>query len=75
MDALPVTEKTGLPYASKVKAVEQDGRHVNVMHACGHDAHMTVWLGTARRLMKLKDSWQGTVVMIGQPADLFQAAS
>jgi len=69
MDTLPVTEKTDLIYASDVQSVEQDGSQVNVMHACGHDVHMTVWLGTARRLMELKDSWKGTVVMIGQPAE------
>ncbi len=69
LDALPVEERTGLPYASKIKSVEQTGQEVSVMHACGHDVHMTVWTGTARRLVALKDQWQGTLVMIGQPAE------
>ncbi len=69
MDALPVLEETGLPYASTVKTVDITGDEVPVMHACGHDMHMTVWLGTARLLAKIKDSWQGTVVFIGQPAE------
>lgn len=60
MDALPVTEQTGLPYAS-TKA--------GVMHACGHDTHMTAWIGTARRLAALRDRWSGTLVMIAQPAE------
>ncbi len=69
LDALPVQEKTELPYASTVKSVEQTGQEVSVMHACGHDVHMTVFTGTARRLMALKDQWSGTLVMIGQPAE------
>lgn len=69
MDALPVAEQTGLPYASTVTAVEMTGNEVQVMHACGHDIHMTVWTGTARRLAALKDTWSGTLVMIGQPAE------
>ncbi len=69
MDALPVKEMTGKPYASRVTAVEQTGQEVSVMHACGHDVHMTVFVGTARRLAKMKDQWQGTLVMIGQPAE------
>lgn len=69
MDALPVTEQTGLPYASKVRARDRQGREVGVMHACGHDMHMTCWLGTARTLVALKDRWQGTLVFIGQPAE------
>ncbi len=60
MDALPLTEKTGLPYASK---------KAGVMHACGHDTHMTGWIGTARRLAATRDKWSGTIVMIGQPAE------
>jgi amidohydrolase len=60
MDALPLTEKTGLPYASK---------NPGIMHACGHDTHMTGWIGTARRLAATRDKWSGTVVMIGQPAE------
>ena len=69
MDALPVTEQTGAPYASAVKVTDEKGNTVGVMHACGHDMHMTVLLGTARLLGELKDKWHGTVVMIGQPAE------
>ena len=69
LDALPVKEQTGAPYAS-TKVVKDDlGREVNVMHACGHDIHMASFVGTARVLSKLKDQWHGTVVMIGQPAE------
>jgi len=69
MDALPVTEATGLPYASKVRAEDDAGRPVGVMHACGHDLHMTNAVGTARWLADHKDHWAGTVVLIGQPAE------
>lgn len=69
MDALPVKELTGLPYASKKLVKEESGREVNVMHACGHDMHMTSFIGTARVLAKSRDQWKGTVVMIGQPAE------
>ncbi len=69
MDALPVTETTGLPYASKVRVRDKEGREVGVMHACGHDMHMTCWVGTARVLTAPKDHWQGTLVMIAQPAE------
>jgi hippurate hydrolase len=69
MDALPVTEQTGLPYASKVRVRNADGREVGVMHACGHDMHMTCWVGAARVLTGLKDRWQGTLVFIAQPAE------
>jgi hippurate hydrolase len=69
MDALPVKEQTGLPYASKVEATEQTGQQVNVMHACGHDIHMTSLIGAARELVKQKDQWQGTLMLIGQPAE------
>jgi hippurate hydrolase len=68
LDALPVEERTGLPYASHVKVKQPDGE-VGVMHACGHDLHMTAWIGTARMLSELKNEWSGTVVMIGQPAE------
>jgi amidohydrolase len=68
MDALPVTENTGLPYASKVKVKKANGE-VGVMHACGHDLHMTVFMGTAKMLAESKSQWSGTVVMIGQPAE------
>lgn len=69
MDALPVHEMTGLPYASKVKTVDDQGNEVSVMHACGHDIHMTVFVGTARRLNALREQWRGTIVMIAQPAE------
>jgi len=69
MDALPVTEETGLPYASKVTATGPDGRPVGVMHACGHDVHQTCLVGTARVLAKLRDHWSGTLVAIAQPAE------
>jgi hippurate hydrolase len=69
LDALPVKEQTGAPYAS-TKVVKDDlGREVNVMHACGHDIHMTSFVGTARLLARLKPQWRGTLVMIGQHAE------
>jgi amidohydrolase len=63
MDALPVTEQTGLPFASKATGKLPDGTVTPVMHACGHDTHIASWLGTARRLAALKDQWSGTLVM------------
>jgi hippurate hydrolase len=69
MDALPVEEDTGLPYASKVTTKGDDGREVHVMHACGHDAHMSAFIGTARTLQRMKDRWSGTIMFIGQPAE------
>ncbi|HKR16406.1 amidohydrolase [Rhizorhapis sp.] len=69
MDALPVVEQTGLPFASKVQATTDEGIESGVMHACGHDTHMAAWLGTARRLGEMKDQWSGTLVMILQPAE------
>ncbi len=69
MDALPVKELTGVPYASQATTTDEHGREVHVMHACGHDVHMTCLVGTARVLAALKDRWQGTVVFIGQPAE------
>jgi hippurate hydrolase len=69
MDALPVVEQTGLPYASKVRARDKNGNDVGVMHACGHDMHMTCWVGTARVLAGMCDHWHGTLVFIGQPAE------
>ncbi len=69
MDALPVEEATGLPYASKVTTKNNDGKEVHVMHACGHDAHMALFIGAARVLAKLKDQWHGTLVFVGQPAE------
>ncbi len=69
MDGLPVTEATGLPYASKVRGKNPQGQDVGVMHACGHDIHMTSFIGTARLLAATKSQWRGTVLMIGQPAE------
>ncbi len=69
LDALPVTEQTGLPYASKATAKDDDGDEVGVMHACGHDVHMTCFVGTARWLADHKERWKGTVLLIGQPAE------
>jgi len=69
MDALPVREQTGLPYASQVVTTDSEGHDVPVMHACGHDCHMACLVGTARVLMALKDQWHGTLVLIGQPAE------
>ena len=69
MDALPVVEQTGLPFASKVRATTSTGLETGVMHACGHDTHITTWLGTARRLAAMKDQWSGTLVMILQPGE------
>jgi hippurate hydrolase len=68
-DALPVEEETGLPYASKVVAKNDEGRDVHVMHACGHDTHIAAFIGTARALGKLKDQWHGTIVFVAQPAE------
>jgi hippurate hydrolase len=69
MDALPVVEQTGLPYASVVKAKDRAGNDCGVMHACGHDIHMTSFAGTARILASLKDRWSGTLVFMAQPAE------
>ena len=69
MDALPVEEETGLPYASKTVAKNDEGKDVHVMHACGHDSHMAAFIGTARALSKLKDQWHGTVLFVAQPAE------
>ena len=69
LDALPVEEKTGLPYASKVKTKDDAGHDVSVMHACGHDLHMAAILGTASVMVHSKDSWHGTLMLIGQPAE------
>jgi hippurate hydrolase len=67
MDALPVKEQTGLPFASQVTGKLPDGTVTPVMHACGHDTHVTTWLETARLLSERKDQWSGTLVMILQP--------
>ncbi len=69
MDALPVEEKTGFEYASTVRATNLQGQDVGVMHACGHDIHMTVLLGTAREMAARKAQWHGTLMLIGQPSE------
>lgn len=69
LDALPVLEETGAPYASKVVAKDPQGRSVPVMHACGHDIHITSLVGVARTMAAMKDRWAGTLVLIGQPAE------
>ena len=69
LDALPVEEKTGLEYASKVHAKDDAGRDVPVMHACGHDVHMAALLGTAEIMARSKNGWHGTLMLIGQPAE------
>lgn len=69
MDALPVEEKTGLPYASKVKMKNAAGQEVSVMHACGHDLHMTNMVGVARVMAAEKARWHGTLMLVGQPAE------
>ena len=69
LDALPVVEATGLPFASKVVAKDPKGNDVGVMHACGHDIHMTCQIGVARYLVANRDAWRGTVMFVGQPAE------
>ena len=69
MDALPVTERTGLPYASTVTTTDDSGRPTGVMHACGHDIHMTTMVGTTRFLAGHRDLWSGTLMVIAQPAE------
>ena len=69
MDALPLEEKTGLDYASKVKQVDYRGQEAPVMHACAHDSHMAILIGAARQLVNMKNQWSGTLVLIGQPAE------
>lgn len=69
MDGLPVDERTGLPFASKTRGTSKAGVETGIMHACGHDTHMTGWVAAARQLVANKDSWSGTLVMILQPAE------
>jgi len=69
LDALPVEEKTGLPYASKVRSKNAAGQDVGVMHACGHDIHITTMIGVARNMAALKSQWHGTLMLIGQPSE------
>jgi len=69
MDALPVHEETALPYASNVVTKNDEGKDVPVGHMCGHDAHMSAFIGTARALQRLKDQWAGTIMFVAQPAE------
>lgn len=69
MDALPLEEKTGLPYESQVMQQSYRGEDVPVMHACAHDSHVAILIGAARQLVERKDEWSGTLVLIGQPAE------
>jgi amidohydrolase len=69
LDALPVEEKTGLPFASTVRTRDDKGADVGVMHACGHDIHMASWMGTARIMASTRTRWRGTLILIGQPAE------
>lgn len=69
MDALPIKEQTGLAYASTVMMKNDAGESVPVMHACGHDIHMTSWVGAATLLVAMKGRWHGTLIMVGQPAE------
>jgi amidohydrolase len=69
MDALPIVEETGLPYASHVTSKNASGQEVGVMHACGHDIHMTTMIGTARTMAAMKNQWHGTLMLIGQPSE------
>jgi len=68
MDALPMYEKTDLPYASKVN-IKHNNTETGVMHSCGHDMHMTTWVGTARAMANNRKDWKGTLMLIGQPAE------
>jgi hippurate hydrolase len=69
MDALPVQEKTSLPFASKVTAKNAAGETVSVMHACGHDLHMSAWYGTAKLMSENRKAWSGTLMLVGQPSE------
>jgi len=69
MDALPVEEQTGLPFASRARGTSVAGIESGIMHACGHDTHMAAWVGTARRMVAMRGQWSGTLVMIAQPGE------
>src|SRR4029079_4765562 len=69
LDALPVEEHTGLPFASTVTTKNATGQATPVMHACGHDLHMAAWAGTARLMAEHRDRWRGTLMLVGQPAE------
>jgi hippurate hydrolase len=75
MDALPVAEKTGVEFASTTVTTDASGSDVQVMHACGHDMHMSVWLGTLRTLITLKDDWKGTIMAVAQPGEEISAGA
>jgi len=75
MDALPIKEETGLPFASTVVMKDNAGNEVPAMHACGHDMHMTVWLGTLNTMVQLKNKWKGTIVAIAQQAEEISAGA
>lgn len=75
MDALPVVEETGLAYASTATGVDPDGNTVGVMHACGHDMHVTAMIGAVERLVAERDQWSGTVVVVIQPAEEYGAGA
>lgn len=67
MDALPIAEETGVPYASHVVVKSDSGTSIPVMHACGHDIHMSSWIGTAKLMATNRERWHGTLILIGQP--------
>ena len=69
LDALPIEEKTGLPFASTATAIDANGASVHVAHACGHDLHMTAWYGTAKLMAQRRNRWHGTLMLVGQPAE------
>lgn len=69
MDALPMEEKTGLPYASTKKGISNDGKETYIAHSCGHDIHMSVFVGTAKMMVEYKNAWSGTLLMVGQPSE------
>ena len=75
MDALPIKEKTGFEFASTKIVEAEDGDEVSVMHACGHDIHMSTWTGTVRTLVELKDEWKGTLLVIAQQAEEFSGGA
>src|SRR5689334_10109115 len=75
MDALPIKEATGLPYASKVTAKDSDGKTVSVAHACGHDMHVTWLVGAATLFARMRDPWHGTLMPVFQPAEEIGAGS
>ncbi len=75
MDALPIKEETALPFASTVVMKDDAGNEVPAMHACGHDMHMTVWLGTLNTMVELKDKWKGTIIAIAQQAEEISAGA